>query len=70
MVGEALGVMIVLVLCGLLVPIALLLAALALDILFGLWALYRKVHDDLWPKALHVLARGGALETGRITRPA
>lgn len=49
MFGDALGVMVVLLLGGLLVPIVLLLAAAVFDLIVVAWALVRRWHDDLWP---------------------
>ncbi len=49
MFGDALGVMLVLLLGGLLMPIALLLTAAVFDILVVAWALFRSWHDDMWP---------------------
>ncbi|MHB1074123.1 MAG: hypothetical protein ACYC3Q_15130 [Gemmatimonadaceae bacterium] len=49
MFGDALGVMLVLLLGGLLMPIVLLLTAAAFDLFVLAWALFGSWHDDLGP---------------------
>ena len=57
MLGEAAGAMIVLVLCGLVFPIALLLAAATFDAIIVVWALLQLWHDNLWPAVTGSLRR-------------
>ena len=48
MIGAAL----VLFLCGLMLPITLLLLALLFDVLVVMWAAFRLVHDDVGPRLM------------------
>lgn len=66
MFGEALGVMLVLVLGGLIVPILLIVGAVVLDLLFALWAMYRRIHDGLWPSLVEHLTRATQVAAPRL----
>lgn len=67
MMGDSIGVMVVLLLGGLLVPIVLLLAAAVFDIFVVAWALFRSWHDDLWPALARSVRRTAHLPAVRLT---
>ncbi|HEY0996104.1 MAG TPA: hypothetical protein VGD77_08935 [Gemmatimonadaceae bacterium] len=67
MMGDAIGVMVVLLLGGLMLPILLLLAAAVFDVVVVGWALFRSWHDDLWPAIARSARRTVHLPGVRLT---
>jgi len=51
------GVAIVLVLCGLMIPISLLLLAVVFDAVVVAWAFFRAWHDRWSPSIVHAMHR-------------
>lgn len=57
MIGDSLGVMVVLVLCGLVVPIAMVITAALIDVLALGWLAVAQLHDSLAPPVARLRSR-------------
>ena len=51
--GDAIGAILILLLCGMILPIVVVLLAAAFDLVLVGWAALTYVHDHLVPRAAH-----------------